>query len=282
MQTLLKLWQEHWFDIVLALVTLFLGPVVHVMLFRHADSAGRSSSLTLNHVWIQASPIRAQETRRDTGIAISQPEGDKGTDVLIFAVLISLAAAGLYLKHREQITYALARLTIFSFVIFLSTLVYLASRRLRADWFLFGTSLLFVVLALGIYSLHRPFFGAARYSQMLATFGEGGLEAVVRDFGIGVFLPVYQFLGVLILALVCIAVLLRTIFVWSSVNLAVGARGQRLWLALARKTASAGPRTGLYKYMMGAAVFGLILSSGAFWSAIEWWSEHQTLRLPGT
>jgi hypothetical protein len=281
----------HWFEILLSVLTLVLGAVLGPAIERlvlgeqsYSLDTGQGG-LTVQQAINQSSHYYYDSSIHfDSPVIVLPASGSAGWRITndadvreragILGVYISLAigAAFVFLKYRILILTLLGTVMTFGTAAFVSSLVYLARRRIiiGKSWslILLWAIFLYSTAALDIYLLLNPVFDTGNYQTLIRAFEDGGMDAVLGEYELtGVFFVAFQFFGVMAFCLMAYLLLSSLVFLWSSVNLAAGARWPRVWTLLRRILRTSPSSTGVVATLL--AFLAVLLCSGIIGSWIS-------------
>jgi hypothetical protein len=264
----------HWFEIILSTLTLILGAVLGPAIERlvlgdrpvpftpvqSALTIQQAINITTYHVEAPtSSPPPSTSSRTSADDDDSEWVWIAGLAVLLFV------AAATYLRYRTLILTVLIVVMAFGVATSISALAYLARQGLIVgrSWSitLLWAVVLFVTGPVNVYLLLNPVFHSGRYEDLIRAFEHGGLWEVMDKFDVdGVFFVAYQFIGVISFLGMAYLLLAGLLFLWSSVNLAISARGRRLWAFLRRVLLTTPGNTAFAATVL--AIISLLMCSG--------------------
>jgi hypothetical protein len=266
----------HWFDIFLAALTLVLGaafgPAIERLVLgdRPGNIEAVQGGLTVQQVVsltsYQYSPsVIIVSPSMGAEWTLSQRDVRERAGLVGFYIALAFGAAFLYLRYRVLVFVLLGTVMTFGTASSVSALLYLARRGviIGRSWslILLWAIFLYTTAALDIYLLLNPVFAAGNYRDLIEAFQDGGMQGLLDQYHLtGVFFVAFQVFGVLSFLLMAYLLLSSLIFLWSSVNLAVGARGWRLWDILRRVLRTSPVSAGIIATLL--ALLASLLCSG--------------------
>ena len=283
--------EAHWFEILLSVLTLVLGaalgPAIERLVLgdRSYGVEAAQGGLTVQRAIHQSSyfyhdssvyfdsPVIIVPTSAPGGWRTASEEDvrERAGWVGVY-IALAFGAAFVYLKYRIVILVLLAMVMTFGTAAFVSSLLYLARRGtiVGRSWslILVWAIFLYSTAGLDIYLLLNPVFDSGNYQALIQAFEGGGMSEVLAQYELtGVFFVAFQVFGVVAFCLMAYLLLTSLVFLWSSVNLAAGARGSRLWTLLRRVLRTSPSSTGVVATLL--AFLAVLLCSGVVGSWIS-------------
>jgi hypothetical protein len=264
----------HWFEIVLSALTLVLGAVLGPAIERlvlgarsvrftpvqSALTIQQAINITTYHVE-SPSPKPSPSTTPRTST-----DNDDNEWVWIAGLLVlAFVATATYLRYRTLVLTVLIVVMTFGVATSISALIYLARQGFIVGWpwsiTLLWAVVLFLTAPVNVYLLLNPVFHTGRYEDLIRAFERGRLREVIGKFDVdGVFFVFYQVLGVVAFLGMAYLLLAGLLFLWSSVNLAIDARGYRLWAFVRRVLLTTPGKTASGATIL--AIISLLMCSG--------------------